>query len=127
MNNRSWLLVIAVLGLTVLSGAGITSYNIQKLPEFPEEVNKVLQNSCFGCHTTDARSEDAKAAMDFNIWDEYKLTKKISLLNKIDVVLKESSMPPERMLKRFPERALSDDQVKLIRDWAQNETKKLMK
>ena len=97
------------------------------LPEFPEEVNKVLQNSCFGCHTTDARSEDAKAAMDFNIWDEYKLTKKISLLNKIDVVLKEGNMPPERMLKRFPERALSNDQVKLIRDWAKNETKKLMK
>ena len=120
-------MVFASLVMILFLTAGFIHHDIQKVPEFPEEVGKVLSKSCFPFHTTDATGKDAKAAMDFNMWDEYKLTKKISLLNDINEALKEGIMPPAKFLKSFPDRALSDDHVKLIRDWTQKETEKLMK
>jgi hypothetical protein len=127
MKQRSWIFISAFLAATMILGAGHTLYEKQEAPNFPEEVEKLLKNSCWGCHNTESNNDDAKSALDLSLWNEYGLAKKIGLLNEIDDVLEEGMMPPQRFVRRYPERALSDDQVKLIRDWTRQETKKLMK
>lgn len=95
--------------------------------DFPEEVSALLANSCYDCHSTGAEAEKAVKAMDFKIWDEYKLTRKITLLTKICEVIEEGDMPPGKHLKQYPEKALSADDVKLICKWTSKEAEKLVK
>ena len=93
---------------------------------FPEDVEKVLTSSCFDCHYSDASNKRAKLALNFDKWEEYKTTKKISKLNDICELVGEGKMPPGKYLENNPERALTDTQKKLICDWAEKESAKLM-
>ena len=127
MNYRSSVtLMMAVLAAGFLA-AGLTYRDIQHVKTFPEDVEKVLKNSCFDCHTTGAGGKDAKAALNFETWNDYKLTRKISLLTSISEVLEEGIMPPEKYINNKPDGALSKEQVKLVVDWCTKETEKLMK
>jgi len=118
---------MAAILIKAYLAVGLTYDEIQKVSEFPEEVGEILKSSCYGCHTTDSKSDKPKAALDFQIWEEYKLTKKISLLTNINEVVKEGNMPPGKYLEKNPDRALTEDQVKLIQDWTKKETEDLMK
>jgi hypothetical protein len=95
--------------------------------DFPEEVSALLTNSCYDCHSTGAEAEKAVKAMDFKIWEEYKLTRRITLLTKICEVIEEGDMPPGKYLKQYPGKALSEDDVKLICKWTSKEAEKLVK
>jgi len=94
--------------------------------DIPEEVNKVLETSCIGCHSTGARNEDAREALNFEKWEDYKLTKKIGLLDKIDEMVGEGKMPPAKFLERKPESKLSEKQKELVLHWAEKESTDLM-
>jgi len=94
--------------------------------EFPENVAVLIENSCQGCHSTDSKNVEAKEDLDFQKWDEYKLTKQISLLNDICKMVEEDNMPPAKMLERFPEKALSGEDKKVICDWTKKETQVMM-
>jgi cytochrome c5 len=119
-----------VLGIGLLAGTLFLFQSfLTKNPageEFPAEVKEVLTTSCFDCHTAGARSEDAKKALNFDQWDEYRLTKKIGTLDKIAEVVGEGKMPPEKYLERKPESKLSKDQQKLIVDWTKKTSEALM-
>ena len=95
--------------------------------DFPKKVETILTNSCYDCHTTGSKAEKAVKALDFKKWEEYKLTKKISLLTKICEVVEEAEMPPGKYLEQHPEKALSESDIKTICNWTQKESEKLIK
>jgi hypothetical protein len=100
--------------------------NPQAGPEFPADVKEVLKTSCYDCHSKDASHKKGTLALNFDKWDDYKLTKRISKLDAICEVIEEGKMPPEKYLKGNPDKALSDDQKALICNWAEDESAKLM-
>ena len=93
---------------------------------FPEEVTSVLKTSCYDCHYTGASSEKALRAVNFATWDEYRTTKQIGLLGDIAEVVKKKKMPPGKYLENKPEAKMSDKQIQLLSDWAEQEAEKLM-
>ena len=93
---------------------------------FPDEISTILKTSCYDCHTTGARSADALKAIDFLIWDDYKVTKKISTLGDICKMIEEGKMPPKKYLENKPESQLSEAQKKILCDWTKTEPDKLM-
>ncbi len=93
----------------------------------PADVEKILDRSCYGCHTTGAKAEDAVKAVDFKKWEELKPTKKVGALNEIKEVIEKDAMPPEKIIKKYPEMALSEDDKEMILKWVSEETAKLMK
>jgi hypothetical protein len=104
--------------LSVRQQAGIT---------FPADVKAVIDNKCYGCHSKDGRSEEAKADL---MWDSiplYPKDRQIAVLDDISDVLEKGKMPPEKMIQMHPEAALAPDQVKLIKNWAENTADSLMK
>jgi len=127
MKNRSRLVITIAVLLPGLLALSLTYGDIQQVKTFPEDVEKVLKNSCFDCHSTASKNKDAKGTLNFETWNDYKLTKKISQMTSISEVLEEGTMPPEKYLGFKPDRALSDEQVKLVREWCSKETEKLMK
>lgn len=94
--------------------------------EIPDEVSKVLTSSCYGCHSSDAKNKDAREALNFEEWENYRPTKKIGLLGDICKLVKENKMPPERFLTNNPDKKLTEEQGKLICDWTEKEAAKLM-
>jgi len=100
--------------------------DIKPTPGFPEEIMKIIVNSCYDCHTGESQNQKAKNTLDFLKWNEYKTSKKVQLLNKIDEVIKKENMPPEKYLNRNPEKRLSEEQVGIITKWTEEEADKLL-
>ena len=81
---------------------------------WPDEVMLVFKRSCFDCHTAESGNIKGKSKLNFSKWENYKLTKKIGKLSNIAEDVKENNMPPKKYLNDYPDRALSDEEVKLI-------------
>lgn len=123
MKNKIILIVLVAGGFILLQ-----SLILKKRADLnpPEEVQKVLESSCYDCHTSAGRNEDAKKALNFEEWDGYRLTKKISVLDKITEVIEEDKMPPGKYLEFKPDRKLDSAQKELILKWAEETSSALM-
>jgi hypothetical protein len=94
--------------------------------EIPEDVQKILVSSCYDCHSTDAGSKDAREALDFEKWNDYRTSKKIGLLGDICKLVEQEKMPPSKYLKNKPDREPDGEQKALICKWTKEEMEKLM-
>jgi hypothetical protein len=52
--------------------------------------------------------------------------KKIGTFNHIVEALEKNEMPPEKFLDRYPDKKLSEEEAKMIMDWAKKEASALM-
>jgi hypothetical protein len=102
------------------------SADVEPSPGFPEEIMKIVVNSCYDCHTGESENQKAKDALDFLKWNEYKTVKKVTLLNKINEALLVADMPPEKYLNLDPEKKPSPEQVRMITKWTGEEADKLL-
>ena len=85
--------------------------------EVPADVQAILDRSCLPCHGADGSS---KAKMKWN-WEkmpDYSKTKLISKLIKVEEKVDEDKMPPPKNVKKNPDRKLSDDDKKILMEWA---------
>ncbi len=98
-----------------------------KAVDMPDNVKTIIEKSCFGCHNTDSKNDKAKDKLDLKTFDSLSLPKMIHALDKIEQVVNEGDMPPEKFLEKFPDKKLSDDEKKILMDWAKNEVKDLLK
>jgi len=95
--------------------------------EIPEEISSILKSSCYDCHSKGANSEKAQKAVQFDLWDDYRLTKKIGLLAEIGEVIEEGDMPPKKYLEHKPDRKLTESQKTNLVEWTKKESERLMK
>ncbi|MGW8314345.1 MAG: heme-binding domain-containing protein [Bacteroidales bacterium] len=123
MKNKI-ILIVLVAGGFILMQSLILKKRADLNP--PEEVQKILESSCYDCHTSAGRNDDAKKALNFEEWDGYRLTKKISVLDKMTEVIKEDKMPPGKYLEFKPDRKLDTTQKDLILKWAEETSNALM-
>ena len=100
--------------------------NRKAIPEVPDEVNQILVASCYDCHSSAGQNDDAKKALNFESWDDYRLTKQIGLLGEIAEVVEEDKMPPSKYLEFKPDRKLSESQKELIIKWTDEASEALM-
>ena len=95
--------------------------------DIPEDIASILKTSCYDCHSKGAKAEKALKAVQFDLWDDYRLTKKIGILTEIGEVLEEDKMPPKKYLENKPDRKLTESQKKQLMDWTKKESERLMK
>ena len=127
MKNGIRITLTILLAHTVMMRAYTEPLTSEPQDDFPKKVSGILTNSCYDCHTTGSQADKALEALDFKKWEEYKLTKKVSLLTKICEVAEKGDMPPEKHVKQHPEKALSASDIKTICNWTQKESEKLIK
>lgn len=101
--------------------------NISKAITTPDNVKAIIEKSCFGCHNTDSKNDKAKEKLDLKTIDSLETSKMIHALKEINETLGKDEMPPAKFLERFPDKKLTDDEKKILMDWANNEAKALMK
>jgi hypothetical protein len=123
MKNKRILIVLAGALLFLFQSFLV---NRSATLEVPEEVNQLLVSACYDCHSSAGQNEDAKKALNFETWDEYRLTKQIGLLGEIAEVVAENKMPPSKYLELKPDRKLSESQKELVVKWAEDTSDGLM-
>lgn len=123
MEKHMYLLVIGAVGLLLFSSL---CQEPAANSDFPEEIDLIVKTSCVDCHHAEAKSEDAKKAVQFDLWDDYRVIKKIGILSKMAEVVEEEKMPPQKYLKNKPGAKLSEAQKKQFLDWTEKESGRLM-
>lgn len=89
------------------------------LVSFPDEVMAIIENKCLGCHKPDSKNEDAKEDL---IWEDLPGMKKgelAKIMFEIQEVLEDGEMPPEKMLAKFPDKKLTDEEVATLMAWTE--------
>jgi hypothetical protein len=104
----------------------ISQAEITAEPQYPEKTGALIMASCYDCHTTGAKAKEALDALNFKTFNEYRITKRIGLLNEICEKITGGHMPPKKFLRNHPEKALSETDIDLICDWTRKTAAKLM-
>lgn len=93
----------------------------------PDDVNQIFEKSCFGCHNVESSNDKAKKKLLIDQLPELSKSKLVAALDDIGEVVAENEMPPEKFLAKFPDNALTDDEAKRLKDWANEAAEGLMK
>ncbi|MFY0686046.1 MAG: heme-binding domain-containing protein [Cyclobacteriaceae bacterium] len=121
-----------VFGLLAYTAQGEVPSNstihepLQDVLEYPEDVMAIIDNKCMGCHKPDSRNEKGKKALQ---WEKLLSLEKADLIATLDEmleVLEEGSMPPEKMLEKYPDKELTKKETKTLRKWADSTLDDLM-
>lgn len=130
-NSLFTLLFLAIAGITFTTLIAMRAAPEEKEEAlnlgFPEEVTKILETSCFDCHTTGAKSEKALNKLNFSTWNDNSKGKKVYRLDEINEEIKEGNMPPKKYLNYYPKKKLTKEQAALISKWVKVEGDKLLK
>ncbi len=94
--------------------------------EVPENVQAIIDRSCFGCHNSDSKNEKGKKKLSWDLMKNgYKTHKIIAKLGEIEETLQKNEMPPEKFLAKYPDKKLSDKEREIMIKWAQDMAKKM--
>lgn len=95
--------------------------------EIPGNIQTILDKSCVMCHNSESKNTKGKLKLNFDSFTngDYSTGKMIGKLRGITKVMNESTMPPEKFLAKYPEKALTADQSKTLVDWATEQGKLL--
>lgn len=125
------LLIIAILGFGLISftfqnkDSGIESAASDDKFEIPENVQQIIDKSCYGCHNSESQSEKGKKKLQWDKLGELKTYKLVGKLADIADVTANSDMPPEKFLEKKPEATPTAIEKKILSEWAESTAKKL--
>lgn len=91
-----------------------------------EHVKSIIDQSCFQCHNAESQNEKAREALDFKSLDGLSKVKKITTLKEIAEVVEKGEMPPKKFLEKYPDKKLSEEQVKVLTEWSKKEIDALL-
>ncbi|MCK5730238.1 MAG: heme-binding domain-containing protein [Draconibacterium sp.] len=100
---------------------------VKSNPEMPENVTAIIKKSCFGCHNTESKNEDAKEELDFKKLNTLSLMKQISAYKHIGETVEDNDMPPKKFLEKYPEKKLTSEEKQVLIAWAKKEAEVLVK
>jgi len=92
---------------------------------FPEDIQGIVDNSCYGCHHTDSQNEKGKKKLDFDKLADLKTYKLVGKLADMADVVKGGDMPPKKVLQKYPDMKLTDEQKTSFVDWANKTAEEL--
>ena len=98
---------------------GKAQYNV------PDDVQQIIDNSCYGCHNSESKNEKGRKKLQFDKMADLKTYKQVGKLTDIADVVAEGDMPPEKFLKKYPERELSKEDMEKLIGWASSLAKEL--
>ena len=131
MKKYLFLFIAATLGFGLISFTQQSSNEpsgdmpIDQNFEIPDNVQQVIDKSCFGCHNSDSQSEKGKKKLQWDKLGDLKTYKLVGKLTDIADVVANSDMPPEKFLAKKPEATLTAVEKKLLAEWAENTAKQL--
>jgi hypothetical protein len=126
-----------ILPLSVLLFLGLTAFitnpeSPEPVPNpgehltIPDDVNAILEKSCFGCHNVDAQSDKAKKKLLLDELPNLSKAKIVAKLDDIHSVVEENEMPPEKFLAKYPDKALTEEEATRLKEWTKATAEEMM-
>jgi hypothetical protein len=126
----SLILIVAaafvVMAFTFPSGINSNPPQDKTAAMFPDDVQKIIESSCYDCHSGTSSNEKALEKLNFSHWGDLSKSKIVGKMNAIEKMLKEDEMPPVKYLNKNPGKALSKEQKGILYKWIDEESDKLM-
>ncbi len=120
------LAALAFMAFAAPTGKDINPPQDKTAALFPEDIQKIMETSCYDCHTAASTGEKAKMKLNFSKWSEMTSAKKVGKLEGITEVITSGDMPPAKYLAKFPDKALTTEQKEQVTKWIAEESSKLM-
>ena len=121
MRNIPVIISASALLITVCIANPLKAQTVQKVADqskpIPENVAKIMERSCVGCHSEDG-NKLAMMKLNFTKWNEYSSGDQASTATDICKQVTKNKMPPKKILKIHPEVILSDGEKSIICTWA---------
>jgi hypothetical protein len=120
-------IALAIVGIFFIQGTPVINIGEQGKTFYPAGVKNVIDNKCYGCHSVTGKSQDARDAL---MWDSLPGVERrvmIATLDEIIEVLDEGTMPPEDVVKKYPEARLLPEEKKILKAWAEAKADSLLK
>ena len=93
----------------------------------PEGAKEIIDNKCYGCHNSESKNKKGKKKLSFDTLDQLSTYKQIGKYEDIQESLSESEMPPKKFLAKYPHKALTSDEKKVLVAWAVAKGEELVK
>lgn len=130
IKNSVWMPLVVVFFISTafvsFQSATVPNSNPEEGFAIPEDVNQILENSCFGCHNMESSSDKAKKKLLIDQLGDLSKTKLVGKLGNIYESLDEKEMPPKKFLDKYPDKALTDDETKRLMEWASKAAEEVM-
>lgn len=117
---------VIFIGFILNTGVPVNQSDQKSGSIYPAEVKKVIDNKCYGCHSEQGKSKDAKEALMWDSLPNLPKSSQIATLDDIIRVLKENKMPPEGAVKKYPEMKMLPEDTRILRSWAEFRADNLM-
>ena len=132
MKTKKILWALPLILLTLIIGSGFTEQKPQKTHHktkltVPDDIQSIIDHSCIGCHNVDAKNEKSKKKLMFDKLAHLSKAKIVAKLSDISDVVAKGDMPPEKFLAKYPDKGLTDEQAKALKEWADITSDELMK
>jgi len=121
--------LLMITGVFLLQGSRvITNDDPEYAGEliYPTAVKKVIDQKCYGCHSIKGESQDAKDAVMWDDLPKLEKAKLVATLDNIIGVLEDGTMPPEDVIKKYPEAKLLPEESKILKTWAEAKADSLL-
>ncbi len=130
-SKNTALIFLPVMAFVLILSASFkdVSHNFGQQDKFtiPTEVNTIFDKSCFGCHNSESTNEKGKEKLLIDKLPELSKAKLIAKLDGIAEVVGKNEMPPEKFLSKYPDKALTKEEAKLLKEWAETTSAELLK
>ena len=94
---------------------------------FTIPVMNIIDNKCFGCHSEFGRSDDAKEALMWKNLQQMDAGEVVGLLEDVLEQVEEGTMPPEKIVKKYPGMELTEEDRAVLKAWIMEQQDKLDK
>jgi len=118
---------VVIIGFFLLQGSPLTQTMQQSGSAYPEKVKKVIDSKCYGCHSVNGKSQDAKDALMWDSLPGLQKSRIIATLDDMIKVLEKNEMPPAAVVKKYPEMKLLSEESKILLSWARAWSDSLLK
>lgn len=131
MKNLIIIIVIVASSASLFSFAKIENKSVNSDANkdisfnIPDNVQEIIDNSCYTCHNNDSRTLKSKMKLNFDDLPGLKVSKQISKLMNISKVVKKGKMPLQKYIDKYPDKKLTNDQAVILSSWALNTAEKL--
>ncbi len=111
--------------------------DIHELVEINSAVSKILRDACYDCHSNETvypwyanvapiswlvihDTNEGRDELNFSTWSEYSAKRRNHKLDEVIELVEEGEMPMPIYEITHPEARLTEEQIKLLVDWAKN-------
>jgi uncharacterized membrane protein len=128
MKKKTFISAVAILFLIVSTAVFATDKPTKTTTQtMPDDVKAIVKKSCFGCHNSNSKNEDAKEELSFDKLDGLSAMKKISAFKHIGETVEENEMPPKKFVEKYPDKKLTNEEKQTLISWAKKEAEALVK